>query len=48
MVKVITATDYCLNNDSCMSDSYNILGIKSDGTFYDLSEIIYKTNYYAF
>lgn len=47
-VKVISATDYCSNDNTCMGGSYNVLGIKSDGSFYDLSKILYATDYYKF
>lgn len=46
VVRVITATDYCPNDDTCLGGSYNILGIQSDGSFYDLSKILSATNYY--
>ena len=48
VVKIITGTDYCLN-DQCMGDgAFNILGIKADGTFYNLSNILNKASYYSF
>lgn len=46
VVKIISATDYCPNDNTCIGGSYNILGIKQDGTFYNLSEILLTTNYY--
>lgn len=48
VVKMVIAEDYCVNTSSCVGGSYNILGIKSDGSFYDISKILNESysNYY--
>ena len=48
VVKMVLAEDYCLNSPLCVGGSYNILGIKSDGSFYDVSKILDESyqNYY--
>lgn len=50
VVKIVTATDYSLDSNSYMGGSYNILGVKSDGTFYDISKILMESysDYYSF
>ena len=48
VVKMVIAEEYCLYNSSCVGLPYNILGIKSDGSFYDISKILNESysNYY--
>ena len=48
VVKLAIATDYCINsNQNCVSEgAYNVLGIKADGSFYDLSKIVSSLDYY--
>lgn len=47
VVKLAPATNYCVSDNSCLSDgSYTVLGIKSDGSFYDLGKILLNTDYY--
>ena len=48
VVKMVLAEDYCLDSSLCVGGSYNILGIKSDGSFYDISKILNESyqNYY--
>ena len=45
VVKVVTASDYPINSEYATSGAYHILGIKTDGTFYNLSSILYAKNY---
>lgn len=45
VVTILTGIDYC---DHCIGEGLNLLGIKQDGTFYNLSSILYNTNYYSF
>lgn len=48
VVKLAIAVDKC-NLENCIGGgSYNIIGIKQDGTFYNLSKILMTTNYYEF
>lgn len=45
VVTVVTAVDYC---DKCVGSGVNLLGIRTDGTFFNLSHNLYDTNYYIF
>jgi len=46
VVKLISATGYYPNNEQAVTSGTYILGIKSDGSFYDLSKIINTNNNY--
>lgn len=45
IVKVVSATDYGLGNsdESYIGGSYVVLAVKADGTFYDISKILYES-----
>ena len=45
VVKVVTVIGSC---STCVGDGVDIIGIQPDESFYDLSKILYETNYYSF
>ena len=50
VVKIVTAEDYSLDSTTYMGGSYNILGVRADGSFYDISKIlnVSYSDYYKF